>query len=210
MPRLAPTKGNLLAVKHSLEMARTGYELLDRKRTILINELMQLLDSVRTLRSELSQVFDAAYTALQRANLTLGYVNDRDLVAAVPVETGVSLTFHSVMGVEIPQVIMQDTPPPEMPYGISQSNHFLDEAYLAFQQVKHLTRLLTQVEIGVYRLTEEIRKTQKRSNALKNIIIPQYEETVMWINEVLEEREREEFIRLKMIKHTAALGQVSS
>ena len=206
MPRLAPTKGNLIAVRHSLEQARTGYDLLDRKRTILTNELMQLLDSVRTLRTELSQTFDAAFAALQRANLTLGYVNDADLVAAVPIETGFSVTFHSVMGVEIPQVQLKESPLVEMPYGLSQSNHFLDEAYLAFQKVKHLTRLLTQVDIGVYRLTEEIRKTQKRSNALKNIIIPEYDDTVLWIEEVLEEREREEFVRLKMIKRTAALS----
>jgi V/A-type H+-transporting ATPase subunit D len=107
------------------------------------------------------------------------------------------------MGVEIPQVRLPDHPPMEMPYGFTQSSYYLDEAYVAFHKVRSLTARLTQVEISVYRLTEEIRKTQKRANALKNIVIPEYEATARWISDVLEEREREDFIRLKMIKKGA-------
>lgn len=196
----APTKGNLISTKRSLELARLGYDLLDRKRTILVNELMQMLDNVKYLRSELSNTFSSAYTSLQRANLTLGSIDD--LVDTMPVETGLSLTFRSVMGVEIPLLRLDETPRPDLPYGLHQSNAFLDEAYQAFQRVKRLTVMLAQVENSVYRLTEEIRKTQKRANALKNIIIPDYERTLKWISDVLEEREREEFTRLKMIKLT--------
>jgi len=194
----APTKGNLLSTKRSLELAKLGYDLLDRKRTILVNELMQMIDSVKYLRSEMSTTFEEAYLALRQANLTLGSVDM--LAAALPIDDNISLSFRSVMGVEIPSLRVDEISAQLLPYGLQQSNVFLDESYLAFLKVKHLTIMLTQVENGVYRLTEEIRKTQKRANALKNIIIPRYEETVKWITDVLEESEREEFTRLKMIK----------
>ena len=195
----APTKGNLLALRRSLELAGVGYELLDRKRTILVNELMQLLGKVKYLRQELSTTFNAAYASLQRANLSLGSVED--LIQVMPADKSLNLSFRSVMGVEIPKVDLEEQPLQELPYGLYQSNAFLDEAYLAFQKVKQLIVLLTEVENAVYRLTEEIRKTQKRANALKNIIIPNYEQTQKWISDILEEREREEFSRLKMIKN---------
>ena len=194
----APTKGNLLSTKRSLELAKLGYDLLDRKRTILVNELMQMIDSVKYLRSEMSSTFEEAYLALKNANLTLGSVDM--LAAALPIDDNISLSFRSVMGVEIPSLRVEEISAQLLPYGLQQSNVFLDESYLAFLKVKRLTVMLTQVENGVYRLTEEIRKTQKRANALKNIIIPRYEETVKWITDVLEESEREEFTRLKMIK----------
>ena len=203
MLRLTPTKGNLIALKRSLVMANMGYELLDRKRTILINELMLQLDGVKHLRSELSSSFNAAYIALQRANLTLGFVDD--LAEAVPLEEGLTITYRSVMGVELPQVHLAEKATPDLPYGFSRSNLFVDDAYRTFQQVKRLTVMLAQVENSVYRLTEEIRKTQKRANALKNVIIPEYHETLKWVSNILEEREREEFTRMKMIKSSGGI-----
>ena len=197
-PQLAPTKGNLAATKRSLEIATKGYEMLDRKRHILSTELLQQLDDVKALRSELSSTFSAAYQALQRANLSLGM--DDQLVASVPIENRLSIVFRSVMGVEIPYLKLSEENSRELPYSISSSNIYFDEAYAVFKRVLNLFLQLTQVEITVYRLTEEIRKTQKRANALQNIIIPENLATIARIADALEEKEREEFVRLKMIK----------
>ena len=76
----------------------------------------------------------------------------------------------------------------------------IDEAYSCFREVKRLTADLAEVENSVYRLADSIKKTQKRANALKNIMIPRFEEGVKFITEALEEKDREEFSRLKVIK----------
>ena len=59
---------------------------------------------------------------------------------------------------------------------------------------------LAEVEGSVYRLAVAIKKTQKRANALNNIMIPKFTATIKFITEALEEKEREEFSRLKVIK----------
>ena len=195
---LAPTKGNLLAVKKSLALAKTGFELLDRKRNILIREMMSLIDRSNTIQSQIDQTYAAAYLALQKANITLGICNA--LSGTVPVEESLSLSYRSVMGVEIPKVTIDPTLEPA-PFGLYTSNTLLDDAYLKFNQVKLLTVELAEVENSVYRLAAAMKKTQKRANALKNIVIPRYTALVKSISESLEEKDIEEFSRMKTIKN---------
>ena len=192
-----PTKGNLLATKKSLELSRTGFELLDRKRNILIREMMALIDDAKAIRGEIEETYKEAYLALQNANITLGICENA--AKAVPVETGVHITYRSVMGVEIPKVKLH--PNPIKPYyGFQSTNAALDNAYVQFQKVKQLTATLAEIENSVYRLANAIKKTQKRANALKNIIIPRFEADSKFIADALEEKEREDFSRLKIIK----------
>ena len=191
-----PTKGNLIATKRSLSLAKLGYELLDRKRNILIREMMELISTANQVQGQIDETYSRAYFALQRANITLGNIGD--LAKAVPIETGVNISFRSVMGVEIPIVTLEDTPP-RILYGFVSTNSMLDEAFISFQKVKRLTLVLAEVENSVYRLANAIKKTQTRANALKNIIDPQLEFNVKFITDALEEKEREDFSRLKVI-----------
>ena len=119
------------------------------------------------------------------------------------VETGVHVTYRSVMGVEVPSVSIEPSET-KMEYGFEGTNSRVDEAYLQFHRVKELTIILAEVDNSVYRLANAIRKTQKRANALKNISIPNLEATVKFITESLEEKDREEFSRLKVIKANKA------
>lgn len=199
MAKLAPTKGNLLAEKKRLELARTGYELLDKKRNILIREMMQLIDTASALHGRIESTFGEAYAALQRANITGGI--RADLAEDVPIDDSLEIRYRSVMGVEIPIVGCDETVPTVPPYGLAESNSALDEAYLRFAEVKQLSAVMAEVENSVYRLADAIKKTQKRAKALKNIIIPEAEQSVREITAVLEEKEREEFSRMKIIKN---------
>jgi len=112
----------------------------------------------------------------------------------------VRLRFRSVMGVEIPIVGMDEEEPAAVPYGFAFANTTLDRAYYEFWRVKLLICRLAEVENTIYRLAVAIKKTQKRANALQNIIIPNLTSDVKYITDALEEKEREEFIRLKVIK----------
>lgn len=192
-----PTKGNLIATKKSSELAHMGYELMDRKRNILIREMMQLLDDVKMIRDQITETYAQAYLALQEANMSLGVISD--VVDAVPIDNGIHVSYRSVMGVDIPKVTY-DKQPPQLSYGLERANSKLDYAYRCFHKVKELTVILAEVENSVYRLANAIRKAQKRANALKNIVIPDFQETVKFISDALEEKEREEFSRQKVIK----------
>lgn len=194
-----PTKGNLIATKKSNGLAHMGYELMDRKRNILTREMMGLLDDVKMLRDEITEIYQRAYAALQQANMTLGVISD--LVEAVPVDNGIHVSYRSVMGVEIPK-IAYDKSDFTLTYGLEHANSKLDYAYRCFYRVKELTVILAEVENSVYRLANAIRKAQKRANALKNIVIPEFEGNIKFISDALEEKEREEFSRQKVIKAT--------
>lgn len=196
--QIFPTKGNLIKVKRSLMQAMLGYELMDRKRSILVREMVALTDEARALRSSIDSTFSEAYTALRNANITLGVVSTA--ADCIPVENSLSLSSRSVMGVELPKVNAEIRPPEEPCYPMTETGSEFDKAYICFNKVKELTVRLAELENSVYRLAVAIKKTQKRRNALKNIMIPKFEQQVRFISNALEEKEREEFSRQKVIK----------
>ena len=196
---LFPTKSNLILAKNTLALSRQGYELLDKKRNLLIREMMGMIDKASEIQKNINDTFKDAYQALQRANIMTGIEKVRDIADSVLIEDKVDVRFRSIMGVEIPLVSTQKGD--NMPqYGMFLTESSLDEAYDRFKQVKNFTIELAQIENSVYRLAINIKKTQKRANALKNSTIPRYEALVRHIQEVLEEKDREEFTRLKIVK----------
>ena len=198
-PRTFPTKGNLMLAKNSLTLAKQGYELMDKKRNILIRELMDLIDEARDIQDEIDSTFTYAYQCLQRANIEHGINLVSQLAYTVPIENSIVIQTRSIMGTEIPHV--KYTPANVMPtYSFSTTRESIDLATKAFQKVKDLTVKLSMVENAAYRLATNIKKTQKRANALQNITIPMYTNLVYTISNALEEKEREEFTRLKVIK----------
>lgn len=195
-----PTKGNLIIAQNTLHMSQQGYELLDKKRNILIKELMDLIDKATDIQNQIDITFKEAYSALQEANIELGISNVEMISYAVPEEKGVTLKLRSIMGVEIPMVSIEEKEQ-RPPFGFYSTTTTLDNAYLKFEKVKRLTVSLSEIENSAYRLANSIKKTQKRANALKNITIPKYKNLVSSIQNSLEEKEREEFTRLKVIKN---------
>ena len=198
-PRTFPTKGNLMLAKNSLALARQGYELMDKKRNILIRELMDLIDQARSIQEEIDSTFTYAYQCLQKANIENGISLVSQIAYTVPIEDSIVIQTRSIMGTEIPHV--KYTPSAAVPtYAFSTTKESVDQAVEAFRKVKDLTVKLSMVENAAYRLAANIKKTQKRANALQNITIPMYTNLVYTITNALEEKEREEFTRLKVIK----------
>lgn len=198
-PNTFPTKGNLILAKNSLALARMGYDLMDKKRNILIREMMELIDQAKEIQSQIDTTFREAYAALQIANMESGINNVQTISYTVPVEDSIRIKTRSIMGVEIPLVEAQ--PSGQSPtYAFYTTKESLDRARIAFEKVKELTLRLSMIENAAYRLAVAIKKTQKRANALKNITIPHYVQLSKDISDALEEKEREEFTRLKVIK----------
>ena len=196
---ISPTKSNLVNIKDSLKLAREGYELLDKKRNVLIQEMMKRIDEAREIQSEINEFFFEAYQALQSVDITQGIKTVEDIATGIDYIDDIKIRTYSVMGVEIPEVeIIPENIIPR--YSFFRTNMALDRAYKNFKRVVSLISRLAEIETSVYRLATSIKKTQKRANALDNILIPKYKNTVKFIQDTLEEKEREDFYRVKMLK----------
>ncbi len=198
--KITPTKANLMKTESALQFSKKGFDLLDKKRTVLIQEMMTLVESAKTIEKKIEENFAEAYEALKQASITIGVFNLEEVIVAVEKEDDYQIRFKSVMGVEIPEVIYVAKDKIKPQYGFYNSNPSLDLAIIKLKEVKYLSYQLAQLETSAYKLSLEIRKTQKRANALDKIQIPKLNANIKFIEETLEEKEREDFFRLKVVK----------
>lgn len=205
MPAISvpPTRSNLLRMKRELQFAREGYEILDKKREVLATELMHLAHDASVLQQRLWNLLADAYRALEKAKLTMGQERVEWAALAVNKTVEVQIKSRGVMGVPIP-IIEARGELPEMPYSLGDTTVVLDEASAVFREVLSLIPDLSEMMTTVWRLARELRKTQRRVNALQYIFIPDYEKTIAFIESAIEEREREETFRLKRLKTKTA------
>lgn len=199
MENIAPTKANLISAQNSLEFSQKGFELLDKKRNVLIRELMSYVDLSKELQEKINVTFKEAYEALKNANITMGIREVEDIASTIPEATDYEVIFKSVMGVEVPVIKFEEKDIVPR-YSFYKTNSAMDIAYAKFNEIKYLIYTLAQIENAVYKLAIEVKKTQKRANALENIQIPKFKATIKDISSVLEEKEREDFFRLKVVK----------
>ena len=137
-PNTFPTKGNLILAKNSLALSRQGFELMDKKRNILIREMMELIDQAKDIQAQIDETFRTAYAALQKANMELGIAFVQQVSYTVPVEDSVRIKTRSVMGTEIPLVEYDKQLTNTPTYAYYSTRVSLDQAKAAFEEVKAL------------------------------------------------------------------------
>jgi V/A-type H+-transporting ATPase subunit D len=204
---IAPTKSNLLVLKKQLAFAEEGYDLLEQKRQILIFELMSRLSRARDAEQAVDKALSRAFEALRDAQLDKGSEALDRAALAVKMDHQVDISDQHLMGMKIPRVMVR-TEPVSVQFGVGGTSANTDAAMSRFVEVLPLLAELAELENAVMRLARELRKTQRRCNALSKIFMPDYRETINYIMGSLEERERESFVILKMIRDR--LGQPSS
>jgi len=197
--KLPPTKSNLFKLQQELKFASEGYNLLDRKREVLIMEMMQVIHTIKNLQRRLAEKLDGAYAAFRDAYIDMGSeeIERANYASLDPLE--LRLTERSVMGVPIPE-IHAGRMPQRMHVGLLGTSASFDSAVDLFNDVIPLLLEYTQANLTLTRLATEIQKTHRRVNALENIFIPEAEDTIKYIRDVLEESEREDFFRRKQVK----------
>lgn len=197
--QVAPTKTNLLSMKQNQKFASEGHDLLDQKREIIVAELMGMVATAAEISENVDKLFSQAYKELDKAIVILGKNKLQEISKIINIEPKVSLSARRVMGIALPvvDVFVSEKKPY---YGFLDTDAALDEAVAKFRQILDLLAKLAQTKISVYRLAKEAQKTTRRVNALEKIYLPDYEETISYINNVLEESERESFFVLKLIK----------
>lgn len=197
--KVIPTKANLIAAKSYYDFALKGYELLDKKRTVLIKEMMDLNKKAIVLQEKIEVAFEESYKALTDATITMGSESIYEISHSIAKEDSYDIVTKSVMGVEIPQIKYKKNDL-KTEYSFYQSTTAFDTASIDMHNIRYLIYELAEIETGVFRLAQEIKKTVKRANALEKIQIPKYEKIVKEIEDTLAEKEREDFFRLKKVK----------
>jgi len=199
-----PTRMELLKLKEREKLAVKGHSLLKEKRNALIMEFFNILERVKGSRENVIEKLQEAYQDLTAAQVTMGDLAVRKAAMSVTESVDVDIDSRSVMGVVVPVIDSQtqERTIVERGYGFMDTSVKLDEAAKKFEESIQLIIELGEIEKTIMLLAGEIESTKRRVNALEHIIIPRLENTVKYIEMRLEEMERENFVRLKMIKKT--------
>ena len=193
------TKSSHLEIGRSLQFASEGFELLDQKRQILVMELMGWLARARTVEQEVNERMARAYEALREAALAAGAARLEREAIAIRSTHRVDVEEHRVMGLHLARLSAEASPGgPE--FGFADSSSRSDEVKVTFEASLAAITRLAEIENAVFRLAQELKRTQRRVNALDKIFIPTYTETLKRIDDALEEDEREDLVVMKLAK----------
>ena len=199
-----PTRMELLNLKDRTKLAIKGHGLLKEKRDALIKEFFDILDRDKGIRENAERSLREANEALVEAQIAMGDLAVRKASLAVKESIDVDITSRSIMGVTVPitDVKVEERTIIDRGYGFTDTTIQLDEAAKKFEESVKFLIELGEVEKTIFLLAEEIESTKRRVNALEHIMIPRFENTEKYIDMRLQEMERENFVRLKMIRST--------
>ncbi len=200
--KILPTRANLRRIKQDLKIAKDGFELLDKKREVLMTELMRQLAGVRQLYKQLSEELTKFYTKYILATIYMGQTTSELFNIQNASRLILSMYHRSIMGVEVVELRISDAYIHKP--GLAFSNLRMDELLNEAQELQRMLVEYVEKRYVVERLVREIKRTQRRVNALEVVFIPMYEKIKRWIEDVLEEGEREGFVRQKMVKSKLA------
>ena len=203
MAGIAPTKSNLLKLRRQLVFAEEGYDLLEQKRQILIFELMRRLKRAQDAENRVNALFPAAFAALREASLDLGSEALDRLAMGIIRTSGVELSEQHLMGLHIP-ILKAELASGNAAFGLSGASANAANAVRRFCEILPSLVELAELDTAVRRISNELRRTQRRCNALSKIFIPSLRKRICYILSTLEERERESLITLKMIRDNLA------
>ncbi|MBI4452817.1 V-type ATP synthase subunit D, partial [Candidatus Woesearchaeota archaeon] len=201
---IKPTRSELLRIKKQIKLAKSGYNLLKKKRDGLILEFFEILKRAKTLRQELVEEYKVAIGKINIARVLEGDLKVKSVAMAINDIPDVKLTTKNVMGVKVPKIESSDIEKAfmERGYGIYTSSA-IDEAAAAYEKVVEKIILAAEVETSMRKLLNEIEKTKRRVNGLEFVVIPTLDRQKSFISLRLEEMERENIFRMKRIKAKA-------
>ncbi len=201
LENISPTRINLIQTKKTLALAQSGRDVLERKRDILLRELRSSMYDAEKTRKQLLEALAKAYQALKEANMAKGSETVANVASGSCFEAEFLMDFKSIMGVVVPLIELKSQTEVKPDYGFANTSAELDKAFKQFHGVLNLVAELAKSEGTTFQIANDIRRTQRRVNALNHVLIPMYRNITKQIALVLEEKDREEFVRTKRIKH---------
>lgn len=195
-----PTKNNLMRLKDNLRLSKQGRDLLEKKKIILNMEKIKYVKKAKEKKEELDIALQKAYQSYIKAVIETGLDNLIDISNGMSFDDVLDIKYKTIMGVEIPSIVYESKKA-MLNYSLYDTTSSVDKTIIDFNKVKDLIIEYAELSNTIIRLEKSIEKVSKRSNALGDMIIPQTEKNISEIQDILEEREREEFTRLKVIKN---------
>lgn len=202
MRRISTTRAELLAHKEQIALAKQGHDLLDQKRTVLLKEFRRVVSSVLEHADALQNTAVKASRALARAEALAGAEEVRSASLAARSSLPINLKTINVMGIKIPQIEQREVRRSIFTRGYApgSTSVAIDETAAAFEDELSAILQLSESELRLTRLSREIQRTSRRLNALEQHLIPQLEAEQKYIQMALDERERSDHFRMKLIK----------
>ena len=197
-----PTRKNLMQIEDRIELSERGHDTLEQKRDGLIMEFMDILDQARDVRRNLANDYAHAQQTLDMARAVEGDVAVRGAAAALKEHPEITLESKNIMGVVVPQIESTRVKKSldQRGYGVLGTSARIDEAASAYEDLLETVILAAEVETAMRKLLNEIETTKRRVNALEFKLLPELNEAKEFIEQKLEEQEREEIFRMKKIK----------
>lgn len=199
--RVVATKIELIKIRRSMQISKMVHKILDDKREVLLKKIDEMIDEANKARGDIWDPLDEIYKAIFHAYLSLGTSTIQSLSSSTPPSINVDVHIKRIVDVKIPALeISSKKDVQDLTYGFADTNSSVDQATKLIKNILPGICKAAEYENAIFSLAKELEKTQKLINALEYVIIPQYQEALSFIKATLEEREREEFVRLKKVK----------
>jgi V/A-type H+-transporting ATPase subunit D len=199
--RVIATKIELIKIRRSMQISKMVHKILDDKREVLLKKIDEMIDEANKAREDIWEPLDDIYKAVFHSYLTLGTSVIQSLASSTPPSISVHVHIKRIVDVKIPSLeISSENKAHHLTYGFADTNSSLDQVTKLIRDILPGICKAAEYENAIFSLAKELEKTQKLINALEYVIIPQYQDALTFIKSTLEEREREEFVRLKKVK----------
>jgi len=195
-----PTKIELIRIKRSLKVAKMVHKILDDKREVLLKRIDEMIEEASKARKDIWTPLETIYSAVLDAYLSLGTGTLESIAMLTPSSMEVGVNVRRIVDVKVPTLQVSTKNLESLSYGFADTNVAVDKAAKLIKNVLPGICKAAEFENAIFSLAKELEKTQRLINALEYVIMPQYENSIKFITGTLEEREREEFVRLKKVK----------
>jgi len=194
------TKIELFKYKRSNQVATMVHKILDDKRKVLLKNIEEMITEANKARGGIWEPLQDVYQSVNEAYLSLGTSTVNSVAESSPAVMQVEAKIKRVVDVKIPSLIVSEKDTKSVPYGFADTNASIDRAAKQIKTMLPKICKAAEYENSIFSLAKALEKTQKLLNALQNVIIPMYQQRIRFILATLEERDREEFARLKKVK----------
>jgi len=194
------TKIELIKYKRSNQVATMVHKILDDKRKVLLKNIEEMITEANKARGGIWEPLQDVYQSVNEAYLSLGTSTVNSVAESSPAVMQVEAKIKRVVDVKIPSLIVSEKDTKSIPYGFADTNSSIDRAAKQIKTMLPKICKAAEYENSIFSLAKALEKTQKLINALQNVIIPMYQQRIKFILDTLEERDREEFVRLKKVK----------
>jgi V/A-type H+/Na+-transporting ATPase subunit D len=199
--RVSATKIELIKIRRSMQVSKMVHKILDDKREVLLKKIDEMIEEANKARGDIWSPLGEIYTSVYNAYMTLGTSTLEAVSDSTPSVMEVDVNVRRIVDVKIPTLQVNTKKASQyLSYGFIETNASVDKAARVIKNILPKLCKAAEFENAIYSLAKELERTQKLINALEYVIIPQYQDAIAFIRATLEEREREEFVRLKKVK----------